>query len=126
MVGSQTLKRRSSDLISLNFASPLDAFLFMIRKTKIFKDQFSEFLHCDFCFIVVVACIFTCIALFAFTRSGVLSYYISDFTLPIAFTGMLLATRIIAETILIKGANWHLDYLLAIGEYNAFLADNIT
>src|SRR5260370_1390731 len=101
-------------------------FLFKIWETKIFKDQFSEFPHCDFCFVVVVARFFTCIALFASTRSGILSYYISDFTLPIAFTRVLLATRIIAETILIEGANWYLNYLLAIGEYNAFLADNIT
>jgi hypothetical protein len=44
---------------------------------------------------------------------GFLGNDVSDFTLSIAFTSMLLATRVIAETVLIR-EQWYPYYLLAI------------
>src|SRR5947209_2537028 len=89
-------------------------FLFKIRQAKVFKDHGSQFFHGDFGFIVVLPCLFARIPLLAFAGSRFLGYDIANFTLAVALACMLLSTGIIAETVLLEGANRHPHHLLTI------------
>jgi len=77
-------------------------------------------------FVVVVACILTCIAFFAPAWTWLLGNDIANLALAISLTSMLLATGIVAEFIFIEGANGNAHHFLAVRENDALFADYIT
>src|SRR5581483_9031478 len=102
------------------------ALLFEVGQAEILEDHRRQLLHRDFGLVVVVASIFASIALLPFALARLLGHHVAHFALAVALTGMRLATWIVAETILIQGANGDAHHLFAIGENDALFADNIT
>src|SRR5258708_14532389 len=90
------------------------ALLFEVGQPQVFKDHRRQFFHRDLCFIIVVARVFARVALFASAGPWVLCYHVADLTFPIALTSVLLATWIIAETVLIQRAYRNTHHLLSI------------
>jgi len=77
-------------------------FLFEVGQAEILEDHGRQLFHCDFGCVVIDACLFARIAFFAFAGTRLLGDDITDLAFAVALTGVLLASGIIAETILFE------------------------
>src|SRR5581483_6841773 len=101
------------------------AFLFEVGQAEILEDHRGKFVHRDFGFVVVVAGLFTGIALLALAGARLLGDNIAHLAFAIALTRVGLAAWIIAETILIQRADGNAHHLLPIGEDDILFAHNV-